>query len=163
MPVKEEELRQFFSTMSIEESFLHFASWAKARSYPVYILSDGYENYIKLLLERSHLDIPYYANRLYYDQGWKISCPYPGADCSRCGVCKRDLIQKLALPQYVLIYVGDGYSDVCPAEHCDLVFAKSNLAAYRRKNQLPYCPFVSFDDILKTLDRMLEKEAPNGL
>jgi len=55
-------------------------------------------------------------------------------------------------PDDIIIFVGDGYSDYCAAEHADIVFAKKHLAAYCNKNRIPHYPWTSFFDVIRLLE-----------
>lgn len=153
-----EELNRFYNTMSIDDSFVDFTNWASSMSFPLYILSDGYDNYIELLLRKYNLNIDYFANHLDYKEGWHIKMPYYNSECGQCGACKTSLIEKLQPPDYTSVYIGDGWSDHCPAEKCDIVFAKDRLALYCREKGIPFYPFKSFYDI----QNILQGEAKMG-
>ena len=92
MEVKPEELEVFFKMVYIDESFIAFVSWAEIKEYPLYILSDGYDNYIQEVLMQHGLNIPYYANHMEYEQGWRIKCLHGDEECKKCGVCKTRLV-----------------------------------------------------------------------
>ena len=145
--VEPEQLEDFFEKAEIDKSFLDFVIWAEQQRYPISILSDGYDNYIEKVLARYELAIPYYANHLEYEQGWRIKCLHWDKDCQKCGVCKKDLMQELLQPGYISIYIGDGYSDVCPAEYADIVFAKDNLARLCTEKGIPFHQYNDFNDI----------------
>ncbi|MCX5779947.1 MAG: MtnX-like HAD-IB family phosphatase [Firmicutes bacterium] len=154
MDVEPEELEAFLKTIDIDPSFLAFVDWAKKKEYPLHILSDGYDNYIKEALNRYGLDIPYYANHMVYEQGWRIQCSYSDEDCKKCGVCKTGLIKRLLKPGYTSVYIGDGYSDLCPAEYCDIVFAKKTLALLCKEEGIEFYPYNDFDDVRKVLEKL---------
>ncbi|MGE5422273.1 MAG: MtnX-like HAD-IB family phosphatase [Ignavibacteriales bacterium] len=156
MDVEPVELEVFFKSMNIDESFLPFVSWANHQDLPLFILSDGYGNYIKEILSPYKLDIPYYANHLDYDRGWRIKCSYQVEECTKCGVCKTKLIEELLKPGYVSVYIGDGYSDICPAEGCDMVFAKKQLARLCKAKGIPYFDYDSFDDVQRIVETLWE-------
>lgn len=159
MPVTPGELEAFFDTMEIDGSFPGFAAWAAASNFPLYIVSDGYDRYIHKLLTRHGLQLQYYANRLVYERGWQIDCPYASSECDRCGVCKKEIIDKIRKPGYITIYIGDGYSDICPASNCDIVFARDTLARYCRDNRIPYYEFATFDEVRSRVTSWLEPSA----
>lgn len=141
------QLDKFFEKMEIDDSFLDFVAWAEQQAYPIVILSDGYDNYIGKILTRYGLHIPFYANHLEYDQGWQIKCRQRDRDCQQCGVCKTEIMQDLVQPGYVSIYIGDGYSDICPAEHADIVFAKDSLARFCIEKGITFYNYENFRDI----------------
>jgi 2-hydroxy-3-keto-5-methylthiopentenyl-1-phosphate phosphatase len=47
----------------------------------------------------------------------------------------------------MIIYVGDGHSDRCPAGEADLVFAKKSLFNYLKERNKPCQAFKNFKDI----------------
>ncbi len=147
MDVEPKQLDTFFEKMEIDTSFLEFVAWAEHQEYPITILSDGYDNYIDKILTRHGLNIPCFANHLEYEHGWKIKCLHRDKDCQKCGVCKKELMQELVQPGYISIYIGDGYSDICPAEYADVVFAKDNLARLCREKGIPFHQYDDFYDI----------------
>lgn len=151
MDVTPEQLDTFFADMKIDLSFLDFIDWARRWNYPISILSDGYDNYIEKILNRFGLQIPYYANHLDYGPGWRIECLHRDKDCQKCGVCKKELMEDLAPPGYTKVYIGDGYSDLCPAEYADIVFAKASLARLCADKGISFYAYNDFDDILTKL------------
>jgi len=153
MQVNPVELHEYFHKFSLDHSFLDFVNWSKAQDFPLYILSDGYDNYIKILLENHSLNVPYYANHLEFKEKWYIKSPYIDWQCDKCGTCKTGIIKQKLLPGYISVYIGDGYSDRCPAEYCDIVFAKKSLAEYCRKQNILFYPFSTFHDVQKSLDQ----------
>ena len=60
----------------------------------------------------------------------------------------------------VLIYVGDGYSDRCPVEYADLVFAKGSLQTWCQQNNISYLPYRSLDDVRRRLETELGQPDP---
>lgn len=142
-----EALNAFFAQMEIDPGFPSFVQWAKHHGHPLYILSDGYDNYIQNILTRKNLNLPYYANHLEYDRGWKIRCYHQDLECQQCGVCKTRLIEELIKPGYITVYIGDGYSDLCPAARCDLVLAKNELARLCQAEGIPYYAYENFFDV----------------
>lgn len=158
LEVEPKELDAFFKQADIDESFTLFVNWAECKDYPLYILSDGYDNYIKEVLTMNRLNIPYYANHLEYEQGWRIQCLHLDKECKKCGVCKTGLIEDLLKPGYISIYIGDGYSDICPAEFCDIVFAKDDLARLCRQKGITFYNYNNFSDIQKIVEDIIKEE-----
>lgn len=156
MSVDSIELQAFFDGMDIDESFADFVKWVKAKTYPLYILSDGYDNYIELLLKKKQIELPVYANHLEYQQeGWQIRTPHLNEECQKCGVCKSSIIKRLISHENVSVYVGDGYTDLCPAGICDIVFAKNRLAEYCEETGIKFYEFHDFNDIQRKMEELL--------
>ncbi|MDD3364701.1 MAG: MtnX-like HAD-IB family phosphatase [Syntrophomonas sp.] len=155
MTVEPEELDAFFGQVDIDNSFIDFVNWAEHQGYPISILSDGYDNYIKKVLTQYGLSITYYANHLEYEQGWRIKCLHLDKECKKCGVCKTELMQELIQPGYLRIYIGDGYSDICPAESADIVFAKDKLAHLCQERGITFYHYDCFYDVQRIVQELV--------
>lgn len=162
MTVQPLELEEFFRNMLIDESFPEFVNWTNEKNYPLYIISDGYDNYIKVLLAKHQLYVPYYANHLIYKEGWQIKSPHYNADCQKCGVCKTRLIKRLSQPEFLKIYVGDGYSDQCAIKSADVVFAKDKLAKYCLDNKISFYHYKNFKDIKTQIEELTKQRSKNN-
>ncbi|RKL62991.1 phosphoserine phosphatase [Thermoanaerobacteraceae bacterium SP2] len=155
----ENYLKRFLQeNMEIDNHFISFVNLCREKGYGLYILSDGYDFNIKVVLKKYSLtDIPFYANELVIDgRNFDIRCPYSSKSCSRCGVCKTEIMQKLKSEGSLAVYIGDGYSDICPAQSADKVFAKRKLLEYCKKNKLPAMEFNDFSDIINWIDSKAE-------
>jgi 2-hydroxy-3-keto-5-methylthiopentenyl-1-phosphate phosphatase len=147
------EIQKLLESMEIDPHFIDFLNWCRDKDYPVYILSDGYDFNIQTILNKYQIDIPYYANKMVYHDGFHIECPYVSPSCGDCGTCKTELMQKLRPENSQAIYIGDGYSDTCPAAHADIVFAKGTLYKYCQDNHIPARAYQNFADILAYLNK----------
>lgn len=127
----------------------------------VTILSDGLDAYIRPLLGREGLQgVRLFSNGLTWTPGpmdgrvhGTLAFPHGNAECDRCACCKRNLMLGSAAEGDVLIYVGDGYSDRCPVEYADLVFAKGSLQTWCQEHNISYLPYRSLDDVRIRLTR----------
>ena len=148
------DLRKVLDNIRIDSCFGQFIDYCRDNSYPVYILSDGYDFNIEHIMTKHGYQLPYYANHLVYDEGFQIHCTYHNDACGQCGTCKKSLLESLTPLGYQTVYIGDGLSDTCPAAVCDLVFAKGSLLRYCRSHQIAAVPMEGFRDVL-------EKMVPN--
>ncbi|MGI6226726.1 MAG: MtnX-like HAD-IB family phosphatase [Peptococcales bacterium] len=144
-----EELEKLIETIEIDTYFPEFVSMCQAWGYPIYILSDGYDLIIERVLKKYNINIPYYANKLLYDGQFSIECPYHNSECGICGTCKSTLMEKLRKNARQIVYIGDGYSDTCPASKADIVFAKGTLYKYCQEKGIKATHFDNFGDILR--------------
>ena len=144
-----QRLKKFlYDNIEIDEHFFPFLNQCKKKDYKVYILSDGYDLHIDTIFEKYNINLPYYANNLVIsDSGFKINAVHNSEDCGRCGTCKTKLINNLKPKDGLMVYIGDGYSDMCAAKNADIIFAKDALLSYCRKNQVPAHEFRDFSKI----------------
>jgi 2-hydroxy-3-keto-5-methylthiopentenyl-1-phosphate phosphatase len=113
------------------------------------LLSSNLRQLIEPVLEHYGVEAELIANELVSDDssGWRIRID--GEICPVCGErCKR---QKL--PAGEITYVGNGYSDRCPALASSRIFARCGLARYLDSVGAPYEPFGDFGQIVTALDR----------
>lgn len=143
-----DDVAELMEKIEIDDYFVDFLSQCRKKNYQVYILSDGYDVVIESILKRYNIQVPYYANSLLYDGQFRIECPHHNQDCGICGTCKSSLMQQLCNSDQQTIYIGDGYSDTCPARKADIVFAKGSLYKYCTKNGIQAIYYNNFRDIL---------------
>lgn len=141
--------------------FKSFADYCYEEGFPIAVVSDGFDAYIEPVLESLNLKyLPIYCNKLLYDESsQKFSPFFPRASEScNCLVasCKRNSMLMNTDPEAVVVYIGDGYSDFCAAEHADIVFAKKHLAAYCFKNKIPHHSFHSFFDVKQIMKKLIK-------
>jgi 2,3-diketo-5-methylthio-1-phosphopentane phosphatase len=164
------ELNAFLDRQEIDLSFVDFAGVCRAEGLDLYIVSDGMDYYIKRILERHQVgNVPFVANmlRLITVDGtssvrFEPSFPYTDEVCDRCACCKRNLLLTLSGDDDIIIYIGEGYSDRCPARFADVVFAKEELLKYCQQENISYFEYRTFADIRQRLERILSKRRPDG-
>lgn len=144
-----EEMGGLLQDIGIDPYFPAFTRYCRQYRHPLYILSDGYDLNIQAVLQKHDIDIPYYANRLLYTSQFHIESPHRNEACGLCGTCKSRLMERLTPPGRRTVYIGDGYSDTCPAAKADQVFAKGDLLTYCRQHNIAAIPFQTFHNILE--------------
>lgn len=162
-----DELIGLIDTLETDERFPEFVERARDRGAEVVVASDGLSFYLDRLMERMGFEIcegdpdpddpgeciARYVNKAELTpRGVKITFPHKNEDCEQCGNCKSGHLARLKLNYDRIIYIGDGYSDRCPAMQADIVFAKDHLAGLMDEKGIEYVPFETFGDIIeKTL------------
>ena len=147
----------FLNTIEIFPGFKDFVDFCNYHGFPIIILSDGLDYYIKRILRRENLgEIPFYSNKLTFDSNNKLIpvFPYSDEECTRCANCKRNHIIENSGNYDFTVYIGDGYSDICPAQFCDFIFAKKSLLKYCETNRISYYPFKDFNEIMIRLEEL---------
>lgn len=149
------DLDGFVDNEEIDPYFKDFVDFCERRGFEILIASDGLDYYINRLLSRSGLGyLGVRANRLVRDGVRLAAIEFPHYDsmnCTRCGNCKRAHLEELRRSGFAVVYVGNGYSDRCPAEHADLVFAKGELLDHCRERRLAHVAFENFRDVEREL------------
>ncbi len=150
----------FLDTIKIDSTYKNFVEYCKLNDIDIYIVSDGFDIYIKYILEREGLsNIKVFCNKMEV-VGDKIfpRFPFPDEECRICANCKRNHIINNSGDLEYNIYIGDGLSDTCPAQFCDLIFAKKSLLKYCEKNRITFSPFANFTDIIDKITLLKNKK-----
>ena len=154
----------FFRAQQIDESFRDFVAYCEQHEVDLLVVSDGLDYYIHEILEANGIRgvqvlanhaqfVPLDGDSLY---GLKVQFPFTDVECTRCACCKRNAIVTRSADKDIIIYVGDGYSDTCPVQYADIVFAKAQLQTFCRDANVSYFPYKSFQDVIVRLE-MLER------
>jgi 2,3-diketo-5-methylthio-1-phosphopentane phosphatase len=164
--VDKKELDAFIDKQEIDPSFSKFLNFCNDQGLSYHIVSDGMDYYIQRILERNGLsDVPYFTNHLDLKplDGtprvlFKPSFPFTDEVCDRCAFCKRNHILTLCGDDDIIIYIGEGYSDRCPARYADIVFAKDDLLKYCQQENISYFEYRTFADIIERMTIILKQQ-----
>ncbi len=155
-----QELFSYLSKIKIDPHFHNILEMLKREGLKPVILSDSFRPVIKYILENNGVKgVQIYANELKFSKNKLIpSFPHRNPQCSKCAHCKKKNLLKKDLRDKIIMNIGDGLSDICPAECSDFVFAKSAgslLKHFRKTKRL--C--LSFNDLFDIYNyfRGLEK------
>jgi 2,3-diketo-5-methylthio-1-phosphopentane phosphatase len=138
------------SEANLDPYFADFYRFCRGRGYTLKIASDGLDFYIEAILGMYGLsDIEYFSNTATFGLGEGISIAFPHVNnlCGKCGTCKSSIVKDFAARFDQVIYVGDSYSDVCPARAADVVFAKHILYEKCRQNGTTCIRYRNFRDV----------------
>jgi 2,3-diketo-5-methylthio-1-phosphopentane phosphatase len=127
------------------------------------ILSDNFGFIIERILRNNGIKgVAVCANRLKIkDDRFIPSFPHTNRDCWKCAHCKTKNLKKSKFDSKIIIYVGDGHSDICPAKKADIVFAKGSLLKHFRKNHLPCRRFNELKEVYNYLKRVYDSKSEN--
>jgi 2-hydroxy-3-keto-5-methylthiopentenyl-1-phosphate phosphatase len=153
---------QFLGTIDLRAGLADLLDLCRKSEIDVCVLSDGLDYYIRTILCRAGVtSVPFYANMFLLpgsagQNGMaRVEFPFENAECDRCGCCKRNVMLTLAADHDVIVYVGDGFSDKCPVQYADIVFARGELQTFCREENISYFPFQTLDDVRERLERLL--------
>jgi 2,3-diketo-5-methylthio-1-phosphopentane phosphatase len=156
--VSKKDLLQYLSQIRIDPHFYRLFAMLKREGMKPVILSDSFTPIIEALLKNNGIKgVKVYANRLrFYKSRLIPSFPYKNKRCPLCAHCKKKSLQRKDVRNKIILYIGDGLSDICPAGCADLVFAKGELLNHFRKTKRLCLAYSSLGDITNYF-RGLEK------
>ncbi len=157
--VSEAELADWVDQRPVDPHAQAFFAECALLGLDVRIVSDGYDWVIRRVMARMGLQaIPVFANRLIFagDDRWTLQSPYSAQGCAS-GTCKCAIVSKTQ-PR---LHIGDGRSDMCVSDICDVVFAKASLLTSRTARGLASKPFTSFADICAQLPTLADWPGPS--
>ncbi len=155
-----EKFNEFIDKMEIDDSFLEFVDYCETEGHEIFVLSDGLDYYIKRILKRYGLEyLKLYSNIAEFRDG-RIYPIFPHTDeeCDRCANCKRNHVISNSADTDVTIYIGDGFSDTCPAQFCDFIFAKKSLLKFCEQKRISYYPFTNFKDVIERIKELTKRK-----
>ncbi|MBN1543731.1 MtnX-like HAD-IB family phosphatase [candidate division KSB1 bacterium] len=154
-----EQLDRFVAEQAIDPGFPAFCRFCGENGWPVTIVSDGMDAYIRRILDRNGLtDLEVRSNRLIIDADGRleIDFPYFSHGCGSCANCKGLHLRQARMNGAKTVYVGDGYSDLCALPEADLLFAKDDLLTYCVDHNIPCIPYHTFRQVQSELARRLK-------
>jgi 2-hydroxy-3-keto-5-methylthiopentenyl-1-phosphate phosphatase len=164
--LNKQDATSFVRSLPIDESFKRFVDFCRLRGIEFHVVSDGLDFYIQeILSEHRFVGISVFANKLEFvpasgddHDHLRLSFPYSDAECRRCACCKRNIMLTHAGEDDVIAYVGEGYSDRCPVQYADIVFAKDFLQTFCQEQNISYFLYDSFDDVVDRLESLVSKK-----
>jgi 2-hydroxy-3-keto-5-methylthiopentenyl-1-phosphate phosphatase len=161
--VPQADLHALLDRQAIDPGFKEFVEFCRSRQIEFHVVSDGLDYYIARVLRAHGLDgISFVANVLSLvpagaDGRMFLSLDFPHGDslCDRCACCKRNFMLTHAGDDDIIVYIGEGYSDQCPVQYADIVFAKDRLQTFCQRENISYYLYASFHDVTERLAELL--------
>ena len=144
----------YLDIVEIDPYFMEFNNYRIKKNLDFIIVSDGIDYFINKVLEKNKIkDIKVISNHgEFINDKFVISFPNQYNLCkNKSGTCKCKVIQELK-KEYQVIYIGDGHSDFCVSDKADILYAKSHLLDYAKKNKIKCVEYNDFNDIYHTFD-----------
>ncbi len=154
--VRKKDLLAYLSRIKIDGYFVKILDLLKEKGIEPVIVSDSFSFLIKTILEKNGINgnhnLKIYANQLRFKDNRLIPYfPHSSPVCSDCGNCKKMHVLDLEAGRRQRIYIGDGRSDLCAAEHADVVFAKGALLRHLRNRKKGCREFNSLRNVYRYL------------
>ncbi|MBU1125799.1 MAG: MtnX-like HAD-IB family phosphatase [Candidatus Omnitrophica bacterium] len=149
MELEKASLDRYLKSIRIDFWYGRLVSLLKAKRVPAFIVSDNFDYILtRIIRSEGSGSIKIFANTMrVLGKKTVVRFPYRHPHCHRCAHCKTKNILAHTRADSIIIYVGDGRSDICPALCSDIVFAKGELLGYFRKARIPAIPFKNLKDV----------------
>ncbi len=142
----------------IRPGFHELVAYCQREGIQFTIVSNGLDFYINTILTAIGVkNIEVFAAQSQFINGG-IEVKYVGPDGSHLDNNFKDAFTRSFLAKgYRIIYVGNGPSDVFPAEYAHHVFAREELLDLCKQKGLKCLPFADFNDILRDLKHLKDE------
>lgn len=158
--IDKDELNEFINSIEIDNYFHAFVTFCEANKVDLFILSDGFDYYIKRILEKQNLShLKFFANTLEIVNGKFIPrYPFYNPEYRTSANPKRNHIIDNSSDDDYTFYIGDGNSDKDAAQYCDYIFAKNGLLKFCELERISYYPFKNFNDVTERIKELLSRK-----
>jgi len=150
MSITKPMLDDYLSGIKLDPSFKKLIKFLSAKRVKSFILSDNFDYILKRILHQNHniRNLKIYSNRMRLDRGKLIpDFPYRNKKCQVCAHCKTENLLANVQKDSIIIYIGDGRSDICPSQYADLVFAKDSLLRHFKERKLACFEYQNLKDV----------------
>jgi 2-hydroxy-3-keto-5-methylthiopentenyl-1-phosphate phosphatase len=157
MDLNRKSLDAYLSKIKLDPYFKQLYKFLQAKKVKTCVLSDNYDYILNRVLKINGINkLKVYANKLSFAKGKVITeYPFKDKDCQICAHCKTKNLLARSPKGSIIIYVGDGESDICPAKYAHVVFAKDHLLRHLKDSKLDYMSFSGLKDVFVYLKRKL--------
>ena len=141
--------------VKLRAGFHELVDYCLRKDLKLVIVSNGLDFYIKAVLKELALENieVHAAQASFHPEGMRVQ--YVGPDGKRLeDGFKEAYIKSFLKLGYKVIYMGNGDSDVAPAQYAHHIFATGELLAYCRENNLKYRPFENLIEVVGDLEQI---------
>ena len=140
----------------LRSGFLDLAKYCRERDIPMAVVTAGFDFYVEALLEQHDLGwvATYTVGTRFTPQGMEFDFRHARDGCERWGICKCSVVDLYREQERLIVYVGDGRNDLCPARKADVVFARDVLKELCVQEGIPHIEFSNFTDVLVEIDKL---------
>ena len=149
-------LDRYLAGIKVDPYFKKIIALLRKNGVKPVIVSDSFLYFIRSILRNNGIkDIKILSNTIKLSRGRLIpSFPHQHDSCTICGNCKTGHLAKGRSVEKVIVYIGDGLSDLCPSKNSDIVFAKGSLKKYLLKEGKPFISFNDLKDVYNFMRRI---------
>lgn len=149
MSITKKALDKYLSAIKLDPYFKKTVKFLTARKIRAVVLSDNFDYILERILHYHAIKgLKVYSNRLRFAKDRLIPFfPFGDKHCRVCAHCKTKNLLANLKKDSIIIYIGDGRSDICPAAYADIIFAKADLLKYYKNKRLTCFAYRSLRDV----------------
>jgi len=155
MSITRAALDKYLTNIKLDPYFNKIVKLLSDKKIKVMVLSDNFDFILKRILSHNAIkNLKVYSNKLQISKNKLIPrFPFRSKNCQVCAHCKTKNLLENVSSDSIIIYVGDGRSDICPAQYADLVFAKDSLLKYFKDKKLTCFSYTCLRDVYNYFKR----------
>ena len=141
-------LNKYLAGIKLDPYFKKIVNGLSASGVKIIVLSDNFDYILKHIFKLNGIKgLKVYSNKLKVGRDALIPIfPYANNSCHICAHCKTKNLLANVGRDSIIIYIGDGRSDVCPAQYADIVFAKDELLDFFKEKKMTCFGYKSLKD-----------------
>ena len=155
--IRKNELNTYLAGIPLDRYFKKLVTLLLKKKIKTVVLSDNFDYLLKHILHKNgskHLKV--FSNKVRFSGNRLIpSFPFKDSRCHLCAHCKTKNLLANRDKNSIIIYIGDGRSDICPATYADIVFAKQELLKLCKERNISCIPFKSLRKVYTYLKEHL--------
>ena len=157
MDLTKKSLDAYLPKIKLDPYFKSIYRLLLTKKVKTLVLSDNYDYILNRVLKMNGIKkLKVFANKLSFSGSRMITdYPFKNKDCQVCAHCKTKNLLAQAPKDAMIIYVGDGESDICPAKNAHVIFAKDHLLRHLKDSKLDYMAFHNLKEVFTYLKHKL--------
>ena len=154
------ELAHHLDQVRLDPGFARLRDLLRREAVELTIVSDNFDLVLDHILKQNGMaDVARRANHLELAAGRLApSFPFWNPDCPGCAHCKKIHFMPPHRDARQVVFIGDGRSDICPATHADIVFAKTSLLSYLRRAAIPCVAYGDLSEVTDALEKIMHED-----
>jgi len=163
MRVNREDLDKYLAQIMLDPYFKKLVDLLHNHKVKTVVLSDSFDYILNFILRNNKVSkLKIYCNKLRLFKNRLIpDFPFSDKKCYICAHCKAKNLLANTDKDSIMVYVGDGHSDICPAKYANIVFAKEELLRHFRDNNLACLPYKSLKEVYMYIKRRFDGRKTN--
>lgn len=147
--ITKQALDEYLSSIKLDPYFKKIVKALSLSRVKVIVLSDNFDYILKRILGFNSIkNLKIYSNKLKFTRDKLMPYfPYRSKKCQVCAHCKTKNLLANVSADSIIVYVGDGRSDICPSQYADIVFAKDALLKYFQDKKYTCFAYESLKDV----------------